>query len=147
MILLLKRINNGANIMLITTAAKITDFCSEEIILWLIASVNATNPNSPPWAKIIPVLKAVSKDSLLKILTTRIIIIVLVTINVPKMTNTCNQILGSTFKSKKDPTIMKNSPKSTSLNGLISSSIWWRNSVSPSIRPAKNAPNAIDNSK
>lgn len=38
------------------------------------------------------------------------------------------------------PMLMKNSPMSRPRNGRMSASIWWRNSVSDSSRPARNAP-------
>ena len=62
------------------------------------------------------------------------------------MTDSTTQIARSATAAKSTlmPTVMKNRPSKSPLNGWMSVSTWWRNSVSASSRPAKNAPSAID---
>ena len=108
---------------------------------WVCVSVSSTKPNSPACARYSPVRSDVPVVAPVPRASARMM---------PALSNMGSTSSASTSaqcsmrmcQSSNMPTVMKNSPSSTSWNGRMSVPTWWRYSVSDTSTPAMNAPSA-----
>ncbi len=107
------------------------------------AMATSARPNSPPTASSTPVRQAVCGSTPTRRTSALTISSLLSRITSAPSSAQCST--GSTAAgSNSMPMPTKNRPSSTSRNGRIEASIWWRNSVSPSTMPARKPPKASD---
>mmetsp|Transcript_37280 Transcript_37280/g.100900 ORF Transcript_37280/g.100900 Transcript_37280/m.100900 type:complete len:367 (+) Transcript_37280:1111-2211(+) len=107
------------------------------------ASPNATNANSPPWARTTPAWRACEIESLKA--SARAVIMLALTTMTP---DTIAIILGNWETrrpmSMENPTVMKKRPSRRPRNGTMSASTWYRYLVSDRSTPARKAPSVLE---